>query len=117
MARTLRNARVRYTKARRPSGTQSAHCGDAIAKELRDLEPQEVAELADKVTNQPAGTHMLKYGHLNNGQIRMNSGNRIRTAGKAAEEGGDPTEIERLAAMLGLELGIELGVDEDDSEE
>ena len=49
MAAALRKARVRYVKTKRPEGSASADCGDMLAKTLRDLEPEEVAAMADKV--------------------------------------------------------------------
>lgn len=102
MAEALKKAREHYTKDKRPDGTATAHCGDAIAKELRDLEPQEVAALADKVLQEPAGTHFAKYQNLNNGQIRMNSGNRIRSYWKKINEDGNEAEIARVAKLLNL---------------
>jgi len=88
MAAALRKARVRYVKTKRPEGSASADCGDMLAKTLRDLEPEEVAAMADKVLGEASGTHLAKYLHLNNGQIRMNSGNRIRAYLKTADADG-----------------------------
>ena len=110
MSKALRKAREHYEKTKRPDGTRSADNGDAIAKELRDYEPQEVAELADKVLKAPKGTHFAKYQHLNNGQIRMNSGNRIRAEWKRANEEGDEAAILHIAKLLNL-------VEVDDDEE
>lgn len=103
MAEALRKARARYTKARRPSGAATAHNGDTIAKELLDYEPLEVAAIADRCLNLPKGTHAAKYAHLNNGQIRMNSGNKIRGAWKKAEKDGDTKTLERIRFVLGLD--------------
>lgn len=102
MAEALRKARAHYTKDKRPDGSATAHCGDAIAKELRDLEPKDVADLADKVLQQPAGFHYGKYQSLNNGQIRMNSGNRIRSYWKKINEEKNDAEILRVAKLLNL---------------
>ena len=103
MAEALRKARVRYQKTRRPAGAASADCADLIAKELRDYEPLEVAAIADRCFDLPKGTHAAKYAHLNNGQIRMNCGNKIRAAWKK----GDETVCKRIAFVLGLETGDE----------
>lgn len=102
MAEALRKARTRYEKTRRPEGSASADCADQIAKELRDYEPQDVANLADKVLQQPVGTHYAKYERLNNGQIRMNSGNRIRAYWKKINEDGNEAEIARVGLILNL---------------
>jgi hypothetical protein len=111
MAQALRTARVHYRKTKTSLGVASADCGDLIAQELHYYEtPKEVAELADLVLAVPTGTHFAKYGHLNNGQIRMNSGNRIRAAynnSKAAAFAPEATlaeeqDYERIAKLLGL---------------
>jgi len=102
MSKALQEARKRYTKAHRPNGARTAHNGDNIAKELIDLEPLEVADLADDVVKAPKGTHRAKYQHLNPGQIRMNSGNRIRAYWKNINEDGDAAEIRRVGILLGL---------------
>lgn len=102
MAEALRQARQHYTKDKRPDGSATAHCGDAIAKELRDMEPEETANLADKVLQQPHGFHFAKYQNLNNGQIRMNSGNRIRAYWKKINEDGNEAEINRVGILLNL---------------
>lgn len=101
MARALRQARVHYIKAKRPDGSNTANCGDRIARFLQDFEPVEVAYLADKVLQTPDGFHAQKYGSLNPGQIRMNSGNRIRGAWNKARETSDE-EATRVGRLLGL---------------
>lgn len=103
MAKALREARTHYTHCKRPNGTATAHNGDDIAKALRDYEPTEVADLADKCLGVPVGTHFLKYGHLNNGQIRMNSGNRIRATYAKALKDQDAETISRICHVLGLD--------------
>lgn len=113
MAEALRKARAHYTKDKRPDGSATAHCGDPIAKELRDYEPADVAALADKVMGVEAGTHLGKYQHLNNGQIRMNSGNRIRAEWKRVNEAGDEAAIVRIAKLLNL---VEIDDDEEAGE-
>lgn len=102
MAEALRKARRHYKKDKRPDGSATAHCGDAIAKELRDMEPEETANLADKVLQQPHGFHFTKYQNLNNGQIRMNSGNRIRAYWRKINEDGNEAEINRVGILLNL---------------
>jgi len=104
MSEQLKAARVRYAKTKRPTGSASADCADAIARALRDYEPLEVAQLCDKVFNLPANTTSMKYDHLNNGQIRMNSGNRIRAYWKKLWEADNRTEIARVADLVGVVL-------------
>lgn len=110
MAKALREARSHYIKCKRPDGAATAHNGDDIAKALRDYEPLEVAAIADKALEAPAGTHEAKYGHLNNGQIRMNSGNRIRSAYMKALKEEDKETINRICRLL------DLGDDEEESD-
>ena len=77
----LREARKRY-RAERVGGKLRIDNGDPIADLLRPLTPMQVALAADKLLDEPDGTHAEKYAHLNPGQVRMNSGNRIRGAVK-----------------------------------
>jgi hypothetical protein len=99
MAEALRKARVHYVKDRRPSGAATAHNGDVIARELRDYEPKEVCGLCDRCFDLPKGSTFAKYEHLNNGQQRMNAGNRIRSAYAK----GDDEVKARIAVVLGLD--------------
>lgn len=103
MAEALRKARQHYTKACRPSGAATAHNGDTIARELLDYEPKEVAALADRCLGLPKGWHEARYNGLNPGQIRMNSGNKIRGAWKKAEKNGDLEMLARIKFVLGLD--------------
>lgn len=116
MARQLAAARVRYSKTKRPSGSASADCADSIARALRDYEPLEVAQLCDKVFNLPANTTSMKYAHLNNGQIRMNSGNRIRAYWKKLWEADNRTEIARVADLVGVVLADDFLAEDTDSD-
>lgn len=78
MAKALNKARGAYTKSVASSGKKSLHNGDPIATLLAGCEPIEVCQLADLVCEEPIGTHDAKYSHLNQGQQRMNAGNKIR---------------------------------------
>ena len=104
MARQLKAARVRYMKTKRPSGAASADNADAIAKALRDYEPLEVCEIADKVFKLPPGSHEAKYSKLNPGQKRMNSGNRIRGLWRKLWIADNKLEIARVADLVGVVL-------------
>jgi hypothetical protein len=76
----LKKARAKYVPITNYSGERSMDCGDPLAQLMRGLEPHEVCLLADTVLGEEAGHHSTRYGHLNAGQQRMNSGNRIRGA-------------------------------------
>ena len=104
MSEQLKAARVRYAKTKRPSGAASADNADAIAKALRDFEPLEVCEIADKVFKLPLGSHEAKYSKLNPGQKRMNSGNRIRGLWRKLCTADDKIEIARVADLVGVAL-------------
>lgn len=104
MSEQLKAARVRYTKTKRPSGAASADNADAIARALRDHEPLEVCEIADKVFKLPIGSHESKYSRLNPGQKRMNSGNRIRGFWRKLWTMDDKIEIARVADIVGVVL-------------
>lgn len=96
MAQTLARYRARYPKAVKPNGKSTQDLNDQIAQLLRPLDPVEVCNIADRIFNVPTGTHALKYAHLNNGQQRMNSGNRIRAAFKKA----DTDEQSRILSIV-----------------
>lgn len=104
MSEQLKKARVRYAKTKRPAGSASADCADAIAKALRDFEPVEVCEIADKVFKLEIGSHEAKYSSLNPGQKRMNSGNRIRGLWRKLWVADDKLEIARVADLVGVGL-------------
>jgi hypothetical protein len=126
MAEALAKARKHYVKDRRPNGAATAHNGDAIARELRDLEPLEVANLADRCLKLEKGFHANRYcgigfdpadsqsWNLNPGQVRMNSGNKIRGAWKKAEKDGDEATLAHLRRVLGWdEVEAELPSEDD----
>ena len=104
MSEQLKAARVRYAKTKRPSGAASADNADVIARALRDYEPLEVCEIADKVFKLPIGSHESKYSRLNPGQKRMNSGNRIRGLWRKLWVADDKIEIVRVADLVGVVL-------------
>ena len=103
MAATLNKYKDTYRPVVLASGTKSMNNGDGIATALELCDPKMTAALADAVKGEPVGTHAKKYENLNNGQIRMNSGNRIRAAYKKAISEGDVAEANRIRAILGME--------------
>lgn len=56
------------------------HCADAVAMQLKDMPLDQVYKVAAKILGLTQTELMAKYGHLNNGQQRMNLGNRMRNA-------------------------------------
>jgi hypothetical protein len=103
MAQALAAARKSYRPTITASGGKSADCGDGIAHGLEGRTPEETADLADIVCGTTAGFHNNKYGHLNPGQIRMNSGNKIRGQYKKATEAGDKARANEIRGILGLD--------------
>jgi len=97
MSKQLAAARVRYVDDRRPKGTKTQHNADSVARALNPLEPLEVARVAMTVI-EDCPDLVAKYAHLNPGQIRMNSGNRIRSAWK----NGDIDEAQLEAAIVAV---------------
>lgn len=83
MSKKLRKYAVNYTKATK-GVSRTKHCGDGIAQILND-KVENVAHLykaTSKLTGVPEADLKGRYGHLNQGQQRMNLGNRIRAAFK-----------------------------------
>ena len=59
--------------------------GDATAKRLRGFTLDEVYKLAAKELKESEKDLRARYRHLNPGMQRMNLGNRMRAAAKAAK--------------------------------
>ena len=68
--------REKYTSAKSASGSKSLHTADAVGEGLAGLTLDEVTDVANKFI--PGENWGKKYGHLNDGMVRMNLGNRIR---------------------------------------
>ena len=88
MAGTLDRYKPGYVACVAYSGAASQNNGDDVAVALEGKTPREVAEFAERVLDLPAGTLVDKYAGLNPGQVRMNSGNRIRNAIKRGDLDG-----------------------------
>ena len=80
MGATLERYRASYTPATSASGRPSLHNGDDLATLLSGISPNDVARTAMAVLGEGVGDLVERYSRLNPGQIRMNSGNRIRAA-------------------------------------
>ena len=85
MAQTLAKYKAGYETTVAYSGAKSQNNGDDLASLLAGLDPKSVCRLAEAVLGLEAGELWAKYEHLNPGQQRMNSGNRIRAAVKRGD--------------------------------
>jgi hypothetical protein len=80
MSATLRKHRDKYVHTDGYNGL-SINCGDDVATMLRMFEPDRVIAIAEAVLpGVKTGELAARYARLNNGQKRMNAGNRIRAA-------------------------------------
>lgn len=79
----LREARKHYVKTKEGKKTH-IDCGDELAAQLRNLSLEDVYQFASSILVVDVAELKAKYGHLNNGQQRMNLGNRLRYFLKAA---------------------------------
>lgn len=80
MANVLAKYRSGYVKAVSYSKGVTLDNGDMLAVALRGLTPAQSCWIADMIYGEIPGTHFARYEHLNVGQQRMNSGNRVRAA-------------------------------------
>lgn len=67
------------------SGNATMDNGDALAKQLRGADLDDVYAQASKVLGESQAALKAKYAHLNPGMQRMNLGNRMRAASADAE--------------------------------
>ena len=93
MADQLKAARAKYTKVKGKDGKMRTNNGDELATLLIDLSPDDVLTIAEHVRGLKSGELHERYGHLNQGQQRMNGGNMLRGFLK---KGGDIKEIKAL---------------------
>lgn len=98
MAGTLNKYRATYVTSVTFEGRKSLNNGDDLAGLLERCHHNDVARIAAIALGMDKEALVEKYAHLNNGQIRMNSGNRIRAAIKR----GDITmvDVEQAAAEV-----------------
>ena len=81
MADTLKQHRGNYVHTDGYAGL-SINNGDDVAAMLAMFEPDRVIAIAEAVLQMDKGALAARYAKLNNGQKRMNAGNRIRAAYK-----------------------------------
>lgn len=79
MKSQLEKFRVNYVDSVSASGNKSQHNGDGLAVALAGLTGIQVCDIAESVLELDFDLG-AKYAHLNEGQKRMNAGNRLRAA-------------------------------------
>ena len=104
--RSIKAAMDKYSPGYIKSASgNSKICGDRVSRALDGLSWERVCGLADQIKGEQSGHHAAKYINLNNGQRRMNAGNRIRRAYQDAIRDAnkkDITKIEKLLAMKSI---------------
>lgn len=75
----------RYKTGKTEDGRRTLDIGDATAKRLRGLDLDAVYKAAGKALGETEKDLRARYRHLNPGMQRMNLGNRMRAAAKAAK--------------------------------
>ena len=85
MSSTMLKYRKQYEPSLSASGRKSLNSGDEIAHLLSGLEPRAVISAAERLLDLKTNELWDKYSSLNQGQQRMNAGNRIRGAVKRGE--------------------------------
>lgn len=85
MSRQLKSYRDGYQPTLGVANRGSLDNGDSVATMLRTLTPAQVAAVAETALDLGKGTLVERYSQLNPGQVRMNSGNRIRAAVKRGD--------------------------------
>lgn len=85
LSSTMKEYRSKYNKTTGHNGLPTMNNGDDLAEALLKLSPDQVVDLAEQVLGLDSGELWQKYEHLNPGQRRMCSGNRIRAAIKKGD--------------------------------
>ena len=86
MANTIKKFAANYKKTVTPCGKTSINNGDLVAVLLAPLDYEDVMILANEFCELGVDFCQTKYSLLNNGQKRMNSGNRIRARVKKSPD-------------------------------
>ncbi|HDM8070307.1 TPA: hypothetical protein ACK21Z_002610 [Vibrio harveyi] len=71
---------------RRAKYKETDGCGDELQMLLKGFSPMDVIAIAEKLLDMNSGDLLRRYSHLNNGQKRMNAGNRIRSLIKKGQK-------------------------------
>ncbi|MGR5297551.1 hypothetical protein ACPV5U_18485 [Vibrio mediterranei] len=78
-------------------------CGDELQLFLKGFAPSDVIDIAEHLLGLSSGELSKRYEHLNNGQKRMNAGNRIRSLVKKEEKTMDDVRRSAEAVCFGDE--------------
>lgn len=85
MSAQMRKHRESYQDTVSYNNRLSKNNGDEVAQLLAGATPAAVVAAAEQLCGFKDGELLAKYAHLNNGQRRMNAGNRIRSQVKKGE--------------------------------
>lgn len=86
MGEILSKYRPFYVVSITPNGRKSRCNGDEVAQALEGVDPSRIVIAAEKLLdNVKRGELRDKYAGMNQGQIRMNVGNRLRAAVKRGD--------------------------------
>ena len=85
MGEILSRYRPGYLVSVTPNGRKSRYNGDAVAEALEGYEPAQIIAAAEKLLGFKKGELREKYAGMNQGQQRMNVGNRLRGAFKRGD--------------------------------
>jgi hypothetical protein len=85
MGEILSRYRPGYKVSITPNGRKSRFNGDDVAVALEGVEPAQIIAAAEKLLGFKKCDLRKKYAGMNNGQQRMNAGNRIRAAVKRGD--------------------------------
>ena len=85
MSSVLKKYRPTYAVSVTANGRKSRYNADDVAQVLEGVEPLTVVKAAEKLLGLKRGELQTKYEGMNNGQIRMNAGNRLRGAVKRGD--------------------------------
>ncbi|HCG9599646.1 TPA: hypothetical protein NJ755_003751 [Vibrio parahaemolyticus] len=88
-------------QSRRAKYKETDGCGDELQLFLKGFAPSDVIAIAEHLLGLSSGELSKRYEHLNNGQKRMNAGNRIRSLVKKEEKTIDDVRRSAEAVCFG----------------
>jgi len=84
MSDSLNSARISYVKIK-VGGRRTLICGDAVSMAMKELDCDEALSVAAGLLSINREELVVKYEHLNNGQIKMAANNLLRNAIKRGD--------------------------------